>query len=158
MKFLALLCLMFNLLLGASAFKETRYLYALDKTLALEGFITFGEHTIVIEYTKPNTKVLTYFEDKLSIQDENGYQMVEAQQMPSLTYLFMIIKAVHEENTLLLEEFFDANVEQNSTYLSPKEAISHVLFGVRIERKNKRLSALHVTMKNGDRIDIEIME
>ncbi len=150
-----LLCaLALNLLLGASAFKETRYLYALDKTLTLEGFITFGEENIVIEYTKPNTKVLTYFEDKLSIQDENGYEMIDTQQMPSLHYFFMIIQAVHTQNTPALEMFF----ETQNGILIPKGVAAEVLEKVEIHYVGDTLHSLHVAMKNGDRIDIEVSD
>jgi len=153
------LCLVFMLSLfanDASTFKETRYLYALDKNITLEGFITFGEQNIVIEYTKPESKVLTYFEEKLTIQDQNGYQIVDAQSMPSMNYFFMIIKAVHDENSVLLDSFFDAKTEGEETQLSPKGVAAEVLEEVRLSRHAKKLKSLHVKIKNGDRITIEI--
>jgi len=140
----------------SAAFTETRYLYALDKTITLEGFITFGEQNIVIEYTKPESKVLTYFEEKLTIQDQNGYQIVDAQSMPSMNYFFMIIKAVHDENSVLLNSFFEAKTEGDETLLSPKGVAAEVLEEVRLSRHAKKLKSLHVKIKNGDRITIEI--
>ncbi len=142
----------------ASNFKETRYLYALDKNITLEGFITFGEQNIVIEYVKPESKVLTYFEEKLTIQDQNGYKVIDAQSMPSVNYFFMIIKAVHDENTLLLDTFFDAKTDGEETRLSPKGVAAEVLEEVRIIRHDKKLHSLHVKIKNGDRITIEVMD
>ena len=150
---LSLLCLFAN---DASAFKETRYLYALDKTITLEGFITFGEHNIVIEYVKPESKVLTYFEEKLTIQDQKGYKVIDAQSMPSMNYFFMIIKAVHDENSVLLDSFFEAKTEGDETLLSPKGVAAEVLEEVRIIRQATKLKSLHVKIKNGDRITIEI--
>ena len=151
--FLSLLCLFAN---DASEFKETRYLYALDKNITLEGFITFGEQNIIIEYTKPESKVLTYFEEKLSIQDQNGYKIIDAQSMPSMNYFFMIIKAVHDENKTLLASFFDAIENGDETLLTPKGVAAEVLEEVRISRQEKKLKSLHVKIKNGDRITIEI--
>lgn len=52
--------------------------------ISFEGFITFGEHNIMIEYNKPESKVLTYFEDTLTIQDQSGYTTVNVQSMCSL--------------------------------------------------------------------------
>ncbi len=150
---LSLLCLFAN---DASAFKETRYLYALDKNITLEGFITFGEQNIIIEYTKPESKVLTYFEEKLTIQDPNGYKVIDAQSMHSMNYFFMIIKAVHDENSVLLNSFFEAKTEGEETLLSPKGVAAEVLEEVRITRHAKKLQSLHVKIKNGDRITIEI--
>ena len=154
-----LLLFLCSLLASASSgFKETRYLYALDKNISLEGYITFGAENIVIEYVKPESKVLTYFEEKLTIQDQNGYTMVDAQSIPSLNYFFMIIKAVHDENSLLLNSFFDTTTKGNQTLLSPKGITAEVLEEVHIERHNKQLKALHVKIKNGDRISIEIVD
>lgn len=150
---LSLLSLFAN---DASSFKETRYLYALDKNITLEGFITFGEQNIIIEYTKPESKVLTYFEEKLSIQDQNGYKIIDAQSMPSMNYFFMIIKAVHDENKTLLGSFFDATENGDETLLTPKGVAAEVLEEVRISRQEKKLKSLHVKIKNGDRITIEI--
>ena len=156
---LIVLCLLSLLHLfanDAAAFKETRYLYALDKTITLEGFITFGEQNIIIEYVKPESKVLTYFEEKLTIQDQNGYNVIDAQSMPSMNYFFMIIKAVHEENSVLLDSFFEAKTQGDETLLSPKGVAAEVLEEVRITRQATKLQSLHVKIKNGDRITIEI--
>ncbi len=144
---------------ASSTFKETRYVYALDKNISFEGFITFGEHNIMIEYNKPESKVLTYFEDTLTIQDQSGYTTVNVQSMPSLSYFFMIIKAVHDENTLLLDSFFDTTVtNENQTHLAPKGVTAEILESVSIKRRSRELKALHVKIKNGDRISIEIMD
>lgn len=151
-----LACTTLFLFADASGFKETRYMYALDKNITLEGFITFGEQNINIEYTKPESKVLTYFEEKLTIQDQNGYKVIDAQSMPSLNYFFMIIKAVHDENSVLLNSFFDAKTEGDETLLSPKGVAAEVLEEVRIIRQARELKSLHVKIKNGDRITIEI--
>ncbi|AHJ14167.1 LolA-like protein [Sulfurospirillum multivorans] len=155
------LCLVFMLSLfanDASTFKETRYLYALDKNITLEGFITFGEQNIVIEYVKPESKVLTYFEEKLTIQDQNGYKVIDAQSMPSMNYFFLIIKAVHDENSVLLDSFFETTTKGDETLLSPKGVAAEVLEEVRISRQGKKLKSLHVKIKNGDRITIEILD
>ncbi len=144
---------------ASSTFKETRYVYALDKNISFEGFITFGEHNIMIEYNKPESKVLTYFEDTLTIQDQSGYTTVNVQSMPSLSYFFMIIKAVHDENALLLDSFFDTTVtNENQTHLAPKGVTAEILESVSIKRRSRELKALHVKIKNGDRISIEIMD
>lgn len=154
-----LFCFTLTLLANeASSFKEKRYSYALDTEIFFEGFITFHDASIMIEYVKPESKVLTYFEEKLSIQDEKGFWSVDAQQMPSLSYLFMILKAVHEQNTLLLERFFDATTQENQTKLLPKEAVANLLEEVIITYQNKHLHSLHVKMKNKDRIEIEILD
>jgi len=156
--FIFCVCTTLSLFADASNFKETRYMYALDKNITLEGFITFGEQNIVIEYVKPESKVLTYFEEKLTIQDQNGYKVIDAQSMPSLNYFFMIIKAVHNDNSVLMSSFFDVTTKDEETLLSPKGVAAEVLEEVCITRHNQQLKSLHVKIKNGDRITIEIMD
>ena len=152
-------CLSLPLFADASLpFKETRYIYAIDKTLILEGFITFTEHNIIIEYLKPEPKVLTYFEEQLSIQDQNGYQMIDIQKNPMLSYFFMIIKAIHENNTVLIDSFFEQHKEGNTLKLIPKDTVANVLEDVQVVYQKNALKSLHVKVKNGDRIGIEIME
>ena len=141
----------------ASGFKETRYIYALDKNIVFEGFITFGEQNIIIEYAKPDFKVLTYFEGKLSIQDNNGFTMADA-TTPTMHYFFMIIQAVHDDNRLLLDSFFTATQKGNETILSPKGVTADILDEVIITKQNNVLKSLHVKIKNGDRITIDIMD
>ncbi len=160
MRVIVLYCLFFLSLFAndSATFKETRYFYALDKNITLEGYITFGEQNIVIEYVKPEPKVLTYFEEKLTIQDAKGYQVIDAQSMPSMNYFFMIIKAVHDENTLLLNSFFEPTAQGDETVLTPKGVAAEVLEEVRIVRHEKKLHSLHVKIKNGDRITIEVMD
>jgi hypothetical protein len=68
----------------------------------------------------------------------------------------MIIKAVHDENSVLLDSFFDAKTKDDETLLSPKGVAAEVLEEVRITRHAKKLQSLHVKIKNGDRITIEI--
>lgn len=141
-----------------SQFKETRYSYALDKNISFEGFITFGEQNIVIEYIKPEAKVLTYFEEKLSIQDQNGFKMVDTTSTPAIHYFFMIIKAIHDENSVLMDSFFDQKIEGKEAILTPKGVTAEILMEVRIKRNGKKLESLHVKIKNGDRITIEIVD
>lgn len=152
-----LLLFLCSLLASASSgFKETRYLYALDKNISLEGYITFGAQNIVIEYVKPESKVLTYFEEKLTIQGQNGYTMVDAQALFKLFFYDYQSGAWWKQP--FIEFFFDTTTKGNQTLLSPKGITAEVLEEVHIERHNKQLKALHVKIKNGDRISIEIVD
>ena len=143
---------------ASSQFKETRYIYALDKNISFEGFITFGEQNLMIEYVKPESKVLTYFENKLSIQDQNGFHSVDTTTTPMLHYFFMVIKAIHEENKVLLDSFFDQKEEAKQILLMPKGVVAEVLEEVRLQKRGNKLEYLHVKIKNGDRITIEILD
>jgi hypothetical protein len=143
---------------ASSHFQETRYVYALDKNLTLEGYISFREQSILLEYVKPENKLLTYYEGNLSIQDAQGYRTIDTAQMPSLRYLFTVIKAVHDEDQSLLEHFFDASKHGDTLHLTPKGAVQELLESIDVVTKKAVLKSLHVRMKNGDRILIEIQD
>ncbi|MDD3324023.1 MAG: hypothetical protein PHN38_02735 [Sulfurospirillaceae bacterium] len=156
---IVLLLLFFALTLFAqNPFKETRYIYAIDKTLLLEGYITFGEQNVIIEYTKPQPKVLTYFEGGLSIQDENGYTATQLNANSAMNYFFMIIKAIEENNDALLESFFTSKTDAQTTILEPKDTASQMVQEVKITKNGNKLKSLHVELKNGDRITIETVD
>ena len=143
---------------SGSHFKETRYLYALNKSIELDGYITFGDYNIMIEYVKPTYKVLTYFEEKLTIQDDNGFQSIEAQKMPSINYFFMIVKAVHDDNMTLIDTFFTSQTTNTLTTLTPIGVAAEVLEKASIKKDGTGLRFLEVSLKNGDRISIEILD
>jgi len=56
----------------------------------------------------------------------------------------------------LLDSFFEATTKGDETLLSPKGVAAEVLEEVRITRQATKLKSLHVKIKNGDRITIEI--
>ena len=157
--FFALIFFSFSLFANSPVqFKETRYIYAIDKNIFFEGFITFGKENIIIEYIKPEQKVLTYFEEKLSIQDQNGYQIIDTFSAPTIKYFFMIIKAINEENNVLLDSYFDQVLKDATIILIPKGIAAEVLNEVILKKNGKKLEYLHVKIKNGDRITIEIVD
>lgn len=140
------------------SFHETRYSDGLARTFSLEGLITFNDQQTIIEYVKPQTKMLVYFEGMLSLQDEHGYRMIDRASAPSAHYFFMLIRALHEDDKAQLEAFFTWEEAGKKVHLVPKNPVDEVLENVDVVYKKEGLKSLHVRMKNKDWIRIEILD
>lgn len=140
------------------SFLETRYSDALEKSFELEGVITFNGEQIILEYIKPQEKVIVYFEGAISLQDSNGYQIINFETSPSIHYFFILIKALHVKDKEQLEAFFEWREFDNEILLLPKDVTQNIIRNVKVLYKNDMLESLHVSLKNSDWIRIEIIE
>jgi hypothetical protein len=135
------------LLLGCSlfaseSFKETRYIYSIDKEIHYEGEITFAQDSIKIEYTKPTHQIIDY-----SSEDENAQKK----------YFYLIVKSIHDDNQVLLNDFFSESADGNATMLLPKELLGDFIKKVRFKKDKNSLEFLQIYMKNDDWIKIETL-
>ena len=147
-----------NLISQTFSFVESRYIDAFERELKLEGFISFVGEQIVIEYIKPKERVIVYFNDMVSSQDANGYEMVDFAKSPSIYYLFMLIKALHVQDKNSLDSFFEWVQNGDIAELLPKDVASGVVEKASVLYENSALKYIHVELKNSDRIKIEIVK
>ena len=78
--------------------------------------------------------------------------------MPSINYFFMIVKAVHDDNMTLIDTFFTSQTTNTLTTLTPIGVAAEVLEKASIKKDGTGLRFLEVSLKNGDRISIEILD
>ena len=147
-----------NLISQTFSFVENRYIDAFEREFKLDGFISFNNEQIVIEYVKPKERVIVYFNDMVSSQDANGYEIVDFATSPSIHYLFMLIKALHTQDKNVLAGFFEWVQNENMVELLPKDIAGGVIERVSVVYENEMLKSIHVELKNNDRIKIEIVE
>jgi|LGOV01.1.fsa_nt_gb hypothetical protein len=121
-------------------FKESRYIYAIDKTLFYEGEITFLNTSIEIAYTKPKKEKVIYLEDDENLQKRNYY---------------LILKAIYSDDTTSLKEFFEMKYVGVKTQLLPKGILSEYMKKVEFKKQDKSLEYLKIEMQNEDWIEIE---
>ena len=143
-----------SLLFGeAIHFKEQRYLYALNKTIAREGVIRFTKEGLDISYTKEGQRVL-YRQDRLTLVDGKKQKVINLKKDIGTKMFFVLLNSIFHNNTKELRQFFIVETKGSRTTLLPKEPISKRLAKV-VYQKKKRLDFLHIYMKNGDWISIE---
>ena len=137
--------LLFLLLLSLNAdekFKESRYIYAIEKQIHYEGAISFTEDLIEITYEKPKKENISYSRD-----DTLAYKR----------YFFTLLKAIYSEDETLLEEFFEIQKESQKTILLPKERAQDYIKKVEFKKSKKGLDFLKIMMQNSDWILIETL-
>lgn len=121
-------------------FKESRYIYAIDKTILFEGEIFFEKNSIEIDYAKPKKEKVVYL-----INDEN----------PLKRNYFLILQAIYHDDMNSLKEFFELKKKDFKTLLVPKGMLSEYIKTVEFKKRNKDLDYLKIQMQNNDWIKIE---
>ncbi|MDX1808676.1 MAG: hypothetical protein R3331_03990 [Sulfurospirillaceae bacterium] len=127
-------------LMFAIDFKETRYLYAIDKSIDFEGSITFLKESIKITYIKPKQESIVYTQNDAIKQKK---------------LFFMILEAIHSDDETLLGEFFEIKKDKNIVTLRPLELAKEYIKKVEYEKQKDRLIFIEIFMQNNDRIKIE---
>lgn len=123
-------------------FKESRYIYAIDKELYYEGSIRFLEDAVHIDYEKPKKESITYSKDDAIAQKR---------------YFFTFLQAIYGQDEALLQEFFEIKKESEKTILVPNERVQDYIKQVEFKKSGKRLDFLKIMMQNDDWILIETL-
>lgn len=144
---------------NSSKFSEIRYVNALDKTFTLSGNISFSENDIKIEYLHPQPRIITYQDELLIIKENNSTKTVEINSQPVMGYFFMIIRAIYDDNYILLDSFFDIEeVELGHTKLIPKDLSAQYLEDIVFYKDERNLKLLKIVTTSQDRIEIEVFD
>jgi len=125
------------------AFKETRYIYALDSQFDYAGKISFTKESITIKYTKPKTQNITY--------KKHDEDMKKA-------YFFTILNAIHVNDEQMMVEFFTLQKKPEVNLLLPNDMLSDFIQKVEFKRNGKELQYLKIYMQNNDWILIETIQ
>lgn len=138
-----LLLLFLVLYVNASErFKESRYVYAIDKEIHYEGSISFLKNVIQIDYEKPKKESISYSKDDATAQKR---------------HFFTLLKAIYSGDETLLGEFFKIKKEGGKTILIPKEIVQDYIKQVEFKKSGTKLDFLKIMMKNNDWILIETL-
>ena len=135
-----ILFLLWTVCLYAEAFKETRYMYALDATFTYEGTITFADDKVLIAYTHPRQEVIEYL--------KNDADMRKAT-------FFLILQAIHGENEDLLEQLFMRTQKKEHRVFLPREPIDDVIREIEVTKDQQGVHVIKISLQNDDWIRIE---
>ncbi|WP_024954798.1 hypothetical protein [Sulfurospirillum arcachonense] len=124
------------------SFKETRYIYAIDKKIEFQGSITFLEKSIDIVYTKPKEEKVTYLKEDENLQRKTFY---------------MILQAIHSSNEALLNEYFEIKKIQTKEVLTPVGILRDYIREVEYKKEENILEFIKIQMQNDDWILIETL-
>jgi len=136
-------------------FSETRYSYAFDKSITLQGEISFELNSLEIKY-KNSDRIIIYKDSVLSIKENDIILEIDDMQIQRLGLLFEIILLVYFDDTTLLEDKFEIQKNQNEVLLIPKEEMSRIIEKIILLKSQNNLKELRVFLKNSDNIKISI--
>ncbi len=161
MKIAALLFLaVLTLMAGGYDFKETRYVYSIDKTLQMQGRITFDDKGMRIDYTEPDIRTIIYDGLSMNVVDRDGnvLQHVELNEEPMMKVYMDFIYKLYRSDYAALRENFTINESITVVMLTPIAPIDKVIKSVVVRRNAKGLQEILTRMSNGDEITLHIAQ
>lgn len=134
-------------------FKEQRYIYSIDTSFYKKGVIEFLDNQIITSYTNSDS-TLIYTTDTLIIKNSQETKEIDLDTNIPIKIFFLLLKAIYENNQIILEQFFTISQEDTTFTLTPKTSISNYISNVQY-KKTSILEFLTIELVNQDRIIIE---
>lgn len=145
-----------NILLGSSSnFTETRYNYAIDKSVQHKGKIDFFDSGLKILYPDAN-KSLEYKNDNLVYKENSKeIELGEIQSQQIMRY-FDILILIHKGDKELMREMFEVDETSDITTLKPKGMIQNYIKTIELSKEKEQLKYIKLFLQNSDEITINI--
>jgi len=155
-KILFIILSFYMILLSDIKFTETKYLSALDIDMSKYGTMNFKNNILSLKYTKPTQEIITYYEDKLVLENDNS-EITEYsyKEYPQIEYFGLLLKSIVSNQYENLENMFTMEIKENKRTLTAKSSVSGTIDYLEVLHKNKKLSSIIFYMTNKDRITIE---
>ena len=135
-------------------FVETKYIYAIDKSIKKSGIISYDKEFLEIKYFKPIKKTLLYSKDRLIIKIDNKEKILDLSKKPKIKYFFLILKALYLNDEIYLKGIFEIDKrDEINSYLPNSESKKYIK-----SIKVKKDDFIDIKMSSGDRIDIKIIK
>lgn len=152
-----LISLIFSTVLFSSSFNfsETRYSYAFDNSITLQGQIDFEVNSLIIKYEN-NNKTISYKDSILKIKDNETILELDHMQTQRLSLFFEILLLVNSNDIKLLEEKFKIIKDNNIIVLNPKNELREHIKNIHLLKSKTQLKELKLFLKNSDNIKISI--
>ena len=122
-KILLMILIQVSLYANTLHFKEERYIHSIDTSFYKKGVITFEENKIITSYSNSND-TLIYTTDTLTIKNSQETKKVDLTKNMQIKIFFLLLKAIYENDLIILEQFFTIAQEDTTYILTPKASIS----------------------------------
>ena len=155
-KFLAITLLLLTTLMAKTYnFSEIRYSDALDKSMTLQGEITFKKDGLNIDY-KQSKRALKYENGELEyLQDGELVEISEDEAMKIAEY-FEIIILLYSGDKDALNAAFEVREEGSLSFLVPRGEIKEHITKIKLKRSSDKLQMIQLFLSNLDNITISI--
>ncbi len=158
MKYLLLISILYTTIFADIHFKESRYMEALNLDRTLEGILKIRDDNIIISYNKPSLEIISYYEDKVTIERDDEQKEYLFDEYPQAQYMGLILKSILQDNYDSLDNFFEIIKTKQNISLNAKASISSNIASITISKDNQNnISNILINMSNKDTIKIEII-
>ena len=149
-----------TLFAGSYHFNEKRYVYSVDKTIEMQGKITFDDKGMQIDYTMPEVRHIVY--DGLSMEiinvNDEVVQHIDLNEQPMMKVYLDFIHKLYRGDYEALSENFKVQKTQTVIILTPIAPVDKVVTSVLVHQTPKGLQQITTEMSNGDKITLHITQ
>jgi len=136
-------------------FVEHRYSDALDRTMSLEGEISFFPQKLHINYKNSDTQII--YEDLFVKLKKSGAKAELADgELQRMSEYFKIILMLYRDDIKELENRFEITKGDQEILLYPKDYIKEFLKKIRLKKNDNKLKEIKLFFNNNDKITIII--
>jgi len=158
--FLATLIFSLSLFAGSFSFNETRYIYSIDKTLEMEGKITFDTNGMHIDYTQPEVRHIRYNGRAMDVvdSDEKIIQHIDLNEEPMMKVYMGFLEKLYRGDYDGLSDDFKVLKTEMVVILTPIPPVDKVVTSVLVHKNSRGLQQIKTKMSSGDEITIHITQ
>ena len=158
--FLALFIFSLSLFADSFSFKESRYIYSIDKTIEMEGKITFKSNGMYIDYSKPEVRHIRYNSKAMDVVNSEGkiIQHIDLNEEPMMKVYMEFLERLYRGDFDALSDDFKVQKTETTVILTPIPPVDKVVTSVLVHKNSKGLQQIKTKMSSGDEITIHIAQ
>lgn len=156
LKIFLLVLLFFSTVIAKSYnFNEIRYSDAINKSITLQGNISFYKDGLLIKYNSPSAS-LYYQNKKLVYKRDNKKVKLSKQNAKNIMRYFQLLILIHNGDKNVIEQLFTIKHKADKTILMPNVGIRHYVSKIVLKKQYKQLKQIKLFLENKDSITISI--
>ena len=150
-----------SLLLAGSLFAQTynftelRYSDAINRSIQLEGKISFDIDGLNISYPQ-SAREIDYKNDTLIYYEDDKEVSLPEMQVSKMKQYFDILGLLHNGDESELEGMFEIENKSNTKILKPLGAIKNYINLIELRKYDNKLKYIKLFLQNNDTISINI--
>ena len=154
MKIVSLLMLAISTLLAQTyTFNESRYIYAIDKNISLEGSIFFSDDFMKISYTAPQQRVIEVDSTQMNIYENKKHiQSITLKDDAKMALYMSFIKKMYQMDLDALKEYFSIEKKGSTLYLTPNAMSKTIINSIKVHYNKSVIQSIYTKMQSGDEI------
>lgn len=153
-KIILIFLIALNLYSNEIAFKESKYISALQSVITKAGTLNIDNSFILLKYPLENLEI-KFGENNIIKEKDKLTQTLQYEDNIELSIFSKIIKSIFFDKSEELNEYFTLEKNKDLTTLIPNDYISNVIEKIEYKKNASKLIFLKIYFINEDWINIE---